>query len=42
MARLVRKMMTSTPVTLGGAAVLGALEFVALQRSRAMAKLQQR
>jgi hypothetical protein len=39
MARLVRKMMTSTPVALSGVAVLGAMEFVALQRSRAMAKL---
>lgn len=40
MARIVRKMMTSTPVTLSGVVVLGALEFVALQRSRAVAKLQ--
>ncbi|WP_277817148.1 hypothetical protein [Solimonas terrae] len=40
MARIVRKLMTSAPVTIGGVAVLGALEFVALQRSRAMAKLQ--
>ncbi|WP_277346261.1 hypothetical protein [Solimonas marina] len=40
MARLVRKVMTSTPVTLGGAAVVGALEFARLQRSRAVAKLQ--
>ncbi len=42
MARIVRKVMTSAPVTLGGAVVLGTLEFVALQRSRAMAKLQPR
>ena len=42
MARLVRKVMTSTPVTLGGVVVLGTLEFVALQRSRAVAKLQGR
>ncbi|MGH8446325.1 MAG: hypothetical protein ACREVL_13720 [Solimonas sp.] len=42
MARIVRKLMTSTPVTLGGAAVLGAMEFVALQRSRAISKLQLR
>jgi hypothetical protein len=40
MARMVRKLMMSTPVTIGGVAVLGALEFVALQRSRAIERLQ--
>jgi hypothetical protein len=40
MARMVRKLMMSTPVAIGGVAVLGALEFVALQRSRAMTKWQ--
>lgn len=40
MARIVRRVMISTPVALGGIAVLGAMEFVALQRSRAIAKLQ--
>lgn len=40
MARIVRKLMMSTPVAIGGVAVLGALEFVALQRSRAIERLQ--
>ena len=40
MARIVRKLMSSTPVAIGGIAVLGMLEFVALQRSRAATLLQ--
>jgi hypothetical protein len=40
MARIVRKLIHSTPVAISGVAVLGALEFVALQRSRVVARLQ--
>lgn len=38
MQKIVRKLMLSPPVTLGGMVLLGMMEFVALRRSQAQAQ----